>query len=130
MLETLYGTASIFFIAIGAALLTKFLSVTGVPSYLSELIASAELRQLSLMLGIGLLYLFLGVFLDPLGCMLLTLPVLLPILHAQNADLIWFGILLVKFLESGLITPPVGLNLSVIKEIMGNNVPLMRIFAA
>lgn len=128
--ETLYGTASIFFIAIGAALLTRFLSFTGVPSYLSDLIASADLGFLGLMLGIGFLYLFLGMFLDPLGCMLLTLPILLPILDVQNADLIWFGILMVKFLEIGLITPPVGLNVFVIKEIMGNDVKLTRIFTS
>ncbi len=127
--ETLYGTASIFFIAVGAALLTRFLAFTGVPAFFSDLIVEAELGQLQLMLAIALLYLFLGMFLDPMGCLLLTLPILLPILEARDADLIWFGILLVKFLEIGLITPPVGLNVYVIKEIMGNQTTVGRIFA-
>lgn len=127
--ESVKGTASIFFIAIGAALLTSFLAISGVPAFLSAVIGELELSQLELMLLISLLYIFLGMFLDPLGCMLLTLPVLLPVLEAQNANLIWFGILLVKFLEIGLITPPVGLNVFVIKEIVGNRVPITQIFA-
>lgn len=129
VVETLYGTASIFFIAVGAALLTRFLAFTGVPAFFSDLIVAAELDQLQLMLAIAALYIFLGMFLDPMGCLLLTLPILLPILEARDADLIWFGILLVKFLEIGLITPPVGLNVYVIKEIMGDRTTIGRIFA-
>lgn len=129
IIETIKGTSSIFFIAIGAALLTSFLAISGVPAFLSSLISELELSQLELMLLISLLFIFLGMFLDPLGCMLLTLPVLLPVLEAQDANLIWFGILLVKFLEIGLITPPVGLNVFVIKEIVGNRVPITQIFA-
>ena len=128
IVETMRSTASIFFIAIGAALLTRFLAITGVPAFLSEHITAMELSPLTLMLAIAVLYLFLGMFLDPLGCMLLTLPILLPILESQQADLIWFGILLVKFLEIGLITPPVGLNVFVIKEIMGDKVSVAAIF--
>ncbi|NYT36031.1 TRAP transporter large permease [Allopusillimonas soli] len=126
--ETIRGTASIFFIAIGAALLTRFLAMTGLPDFLSQHIASMHVSPLVLMIGIAALYLFLGMFLDPLGCMLLTLPIVLPILENQGANLVWFGILLVKFLEVGLITPPVGLNVFVIKEILGNKVPLSKIF--
>lgn len=128
VVETIRGTASIFFIAIGAALLTRFLAMTGLPDFMSEQITSMDVHPLMLMGAIALLYLFLGMFLDPLGCMLLTLPIVLPILEAQDANLVWFGILLVKFLEIGLITPPVGLNVFVIKEILGNKVPLAQIF--
>lgn len=129
IVESVKGTSSIFFIAIGAALLTNFLALSGVPAFLSTLIKDLGLTQIELILLISLLFIFLGMFLDPLGCMLLTLPVLLPVLEAQNANLIWFGILLVKFLEIGLITPPVGLNVFVIKEIVGNKVPITQIFA-
>ena len=127
-IETIRGTASIFFIAIGAALLTRFLAMTGLPDFMSEQITSMDVHPLMLMAAIAVLYLFLGMFLDPLGCMLLTLPIVLPILETQDANLIWFGILLVKFLEIGLITPPVGLNIFVIKEILGDKVPLAQIF--
>jgi C4-dicarboxylate transporter DctM subunit len=66
-------------------------------------------------------------FLDPLGMMLLTLPVLLPMFIAMKLDLIWFGILLVKFIEIGLMTPPVGLNVYGIKVMMPE-IPLAVIF--
>jgi len=128
VVETINGTASIFFIAVGAALLTRFLAFTGVPDFLSEQISAMQLGPLQLMLMICVLYIFLGMFLDPLGCMLLTLPILLPILEAQQVDLIWFGIILVKLLEIGLITPPVGLNVFVIKSFMGDRVALTSIF--
>src|SRR5690606_16573765 len=128
VVETINGTASIFFIAIGAALLTRFLAFTGVPDFLSEQVTALQLGPRGLMLMICVLYIFLGMFLDPLGCMLLTLPILLPILEAQQIDLIWFGIILVKLLEIGLITPPVGLNVFVIKSFMGDRVTLTAIF--
>ncbi len=127
--ETLRSTCSIFFIAIGAALLTRFLAFTGVPNFLSNIITDLDLELTTLILAIALLYIFLGMFLDPLGCMLLTLPIVLPILDAAHADLIWFGILLVKFLEIGLITPPVGLNVFIIKGVVGDRVSIGSIFA-
>ncbi len=130
VVETVQGTASIFFIAIGAALLTRFLALTGLPGFISSGISAMELGPLAVMFVIAAVYLFLGMFLDSLGCMLLTLPIVLPVLEAQNANLIWFGILLVKFLEIGLITPPVGLNIFVIKEIVGEKVPIASIFKA
>jgi TRAP-type C4-dicarboxylate transport system permease large subunit len=82
---------------------------------------------LVIVLTTGLVYLILGCFLDPLGMMLLTLPVFLPMFKAANIDLIWFGILLVKYIEIGLITPPVGLNVYGIK-VMVPDVPLEVIF--
>ena len=129
VIETLRSTCSIFFIAIGAALLTRFLAFTGVPSFLSDIITDMDLGLTTLILAIALLYIFLGMFLDPLGCMLLTLPIILPILDAADANLIWFGILMVKFLEIGLITPPVGLNVFIIKGVVGDRVSIGSIFA-
>ena len=70
----------------------------------------------------------LGMFLDPLGLMLLTLPVLLPMFEGLGLDLIWFGVLVVKFLEIGLLTPPVGFNVYVIKSVVGDTVALETIF--
>ena len=61
--------------------------------------------------------------------MLLTLPILIPLLEAQKIDMIWFGVLTVKFIEIGLLTPPVGLNVYTVKAVVGGKVPLSRIFA-
>jgi TRAP-type C4-dicarboxylate transport system permease large subunit len=80
------------------------------------------------MIGIAIMYLVLGMFLEPLGAMLLTIPVLLPILQDTGASLVWFGVVLVKFLEIGMITPPIGLNVFVIKGVVGNLVTTTQIF--
>jgi len=127
-LETLVTTASIFVIAIGANLLTRFLALSGTAEYLSEIIIGLSADPLMLVIGISVLYLLLGMILDPIGAMLLTLPILLPVLEAGNISLIWFGVLLCKYLEIGMITPPVGLNVFVIKGVVGDAVPLETIF--
>jgi tripartite ATP-independent transporter DctM subunit len=125
--EAIVSTASLFFVAIGAVLLTRFMAFSGVPVFLGQQIAEFAVSPLFLILGVSLVYLLLGMFLDPLGMMLLTLPVLLPMLDAVDIDLIWFGVLLVKFIEIGLITPPVGLNVYGVKVIVPD-IPLGTIF--
>ena len=77
---------------------------------------------------ISVALLILGMLLDPIGIMLLTIPILLPVLEAQSINLIWFGVLMAKFLEVGFITPPVGLNVFVVKGIVGDQVPTHQIF--
>ena len=71
---------------------------------------------------------FLGMFLDPIGVMLLTLPVVFPVMEGLGFNLIWFGVIMIKYLEIGLITPPVGLNVYVIKGVVGPSIPLEEIF--
>ena len=125
--EAIFSTASIFFIAIGAVLITRFFAFAGVPEFLGSAMRDIAPNPVYLTLGMMVVYLFLGCFLDPLGMMLLTLPVFLPMMKAVDMDLIWFGILLVKYIEIGLITPPVGLNVYGIK-VMVPDVPLETIF--
>jgi tripartite ATP-independent transporter DctM subunit len=125
--EAIVSTASIFFVAIGAVLLTRFMALSGVPVFLADVIRASSLDPLWIVIGTGIIYLILGMFLDPLGMMLLTLPVFLPMFKAAGIDLIWFGILLVKYIEIGLITPPVGLNVYGIK-VMVPDLPLEVLF--
>ncbi|PHK94370.1 C4-dicarboxylate ABC transporter [Pseudoroseomonas rhizosphaerae] len=128
VMEALEGTASIFFIAIGAVLLSRFLALSGMPGFLAGLMGSWAVDPLLVVIGASLIYLFLGCFLDPLGLMLLTLPVLLPMFQALNLDLVWIGVLVIKYLEIGLLTPPVGMNAYVVSGIVGKEVPLPTIF--
>ena len=128
MVETLTTTGALFLIAVGANLLTRFLALSGSGELIASAILGLQADPLMLILGISLLYLLLGMFLDPLGAMLLTLPVLLPVLEKSNFDMIWFGVYLVKFLEIGMITPPIGLNVFVIKGVVGNLASLSTIF--
>jgi tripartite ATP-independent transporter DctM subunit len=126
--EALHGTATIFFVALGAVLLTRFMALSGVPDFVAELISKNSVGPLVLILGASVLYLILGCFLEPISIMLLTLPILVPALGKLDVNLIWFGILVVKLLEIGLITPPVGLNVFAAKTLVGDDVSIERIF--
>ncbi|OGA45025.1 MAG: C4-dicarboxylate ABC transporter [Betaproteobacteria bacterium RIFCSPLOWO2_12_FULL_63_13] len=128
LLEATENTATIFFIAVGAILLTKFMVLSALPIYLTAAMQDIALDPLLLVIGASLIYVVLGMFLDPLGLMLLTLPVLLPMFEALDLDLIWFGVLVIKYIEIGLMTPPVGLCVYAVKTIVGKEVPLETIF--
>lgn len=128
LFETLESTGSIFFIAVGAVLFTRFLAFSGIPVYLADLIEITNLSPLATLMLISLVYIFLGMFLDPLGLMLVTLPVFIPVFEAVGINMIWAGVITIKFIEIGLLTPPIGLNAYVVSGIVGDKVPLMTIF--
>ncbi|MEM7190465.1 MAG: TRAP transporter large permease [Pseudomonadota bacterium] len=129
LIETIQTTAAIFVIAIGANLLTRFLALSGASAFLSQMVIEIGADTVTLLIGIAIMYLILGMFLEPLGAMLLTIPVLLPILKDHpEISMIWFGVVLTKFLEIGMITPPIGLNVFVIKGVVGNLVTTTQIF--
>lgn len=126
--DTVLTTSTMIIIGVGATVLTRFLVFSGAGDYLSDLVISTTSDPLVIMLGLVVLYLFLGLFLEPVGAMLLTLPLVLPIIGEANFDLIWFGIILTKLLEIGMVTPPVGMNVFVIKSVVGNLVTTSQIF--
>ncbi len=126
--ETLTATGSLFIIAIGANLLTRLLSLSGAGNLLTSAVIGLEADPIYILLAIALVYLILGMFLEPLGAMLLTLPVFLPILDAAGISLVFFGVFLAKLLEMGMITPPIGINVFVIKGVVGKLVGLGEIF--
>lgn len=125
---TLLSTASIFIVIIGTSLLSRFMALSGVPAYTAGLLVEFGTTPLLVLLAVALLYLFLGMFLDSMGILLLTMPIILPMARESGIDLIFFGIILVKLLEIGLLTPPVGLNVYVIKGALGDRVSLTTIF--
>jgi tripartite ATP-independent transporter DctM subunit len=126
--EALVSSAKIFFVALGAVLMTRFFAFSGIPHYLGQVLTGLDLSPILLVLGSSLIYLLLGMFLEPLGLLLITLPLLLPMFQALGIDMIWMGVLVIKYLEIGLLTPPVGLNVYVVKSVVGDEVPLTTIF--
>ncbi|MBW4707144.1 TRAP transporter large permease [Roseobacter sp. YSTF-M11] len=127
--ETCVQTAAIFFIAAGAKIFVAFIALTGVAPMIVETVTQADLSVFVLMLAIALIYLLLGMFLDPIGIMVLTLPLMIPLVESYGLNLIWFGVVVIKLLEIGLITPPVGLNVFVIANVVGKEAPIDKIFA-
>lgn len=128
VIETLMTTAALLIIAIGAALLTRFLALSGTTQFLSSFVLGFGADPIVILLMIALMYLALGMFLEPIGAMLLTLPVIMPILMSLDYSLIWFGVVLTKFLEIGMITPPIGINVFVIKGVVGDLASTTTIF--
>ncbi|MGR3660716.1 MAG: TRAP transporter large permease [Paracoccaceae bacterium] len=128
LLETVMTTSSLFIIAVGAAMFTRFLGLTGLSTFLNSAVAGADMSYFELMMIVVFVYLVLGTFMEPFGAMLVTLPVFLPILQAEGISLIWFGVLVVKLLEIGMITPPVGLNVFVIRNVASKYVSVVQIF--
>ena len=89
--------------------------LTHLPQSLVDFVVALELSPLAVMLVLILFYLVLGCFLDSLGMILITVPVFLPLVTGLGYDPVWFGVLVVLVVEIGLITPPVGMNLFVIR---------------
>ena len=127
-IETLTTTGSLFIIAIGANLLTRLLSLSGTGDMFTSVIIGFQAEPTFLLIGMVIIYLLLGMFLEPIGAMLLTLPVFLPVLGEAGIGLVFFGVFLAKLLEMGMITPPIGINVFVIKGVVGDLVSLTEIF--
>lgn len=125
--ETLVTVASLFFVVIGAVLFTRFLAISGLPNNVATFLAGLDSKILVIFSMIGI-FIALGMFLDPIGSMLLTLPILLPVCRALDMDLLWVGILVVKLVEVGMITPPVGFHCFVLKSVAGEHVRIGEIF--
>jgi C4-dicarboxylate transporter DctM subunit len=88
-----------------------------VPGLLSEAIATSGLPTNVVLVGIAILYIILGCFIESISLVVLTVPILLPVLQSLGVDLIWFGIFVVLLVEVALLTPPVGLNLFVLQRV-------------
>ena len=127
LMETGKTTAFIFLIIIGANIFSTFLGLAKLPMGLADFIAGLALPRILILAGIVLIYVVLGCVMDCYAIMILTVPIIFPVVEALRFDPIWFGVLMVIVLEVGLITPPVGLNVFVLKG-AAPDVPLTTIF--
>lgn len=118
-LETVTASGMIFLIVIGANVFAQYVSLSGIGRDLVEWIDAMALPALAVLLAVVAIYLILGLFLDLIGSMLITLPLLFPLIVSLGYDPIWFGILVVLLLEIGLVTPPVGMNLFITSQKSG-----------
>jgi TRAP-type C4-dicarboxylate transport system permease large subunit len=108
----------VFLILMGALVFGPFLALSGLPGRIADLLTSASLAPFVVLLLIMALYLVLGMFLEGFSMLVLTLPIVIPIVKALGYDLIWFGVIMVILLEMGLISPPVGMNVFVVKGLV------------
>ena len=124
--ETATTTAYILFIMVGAVIFNTFMAIAGLASTFQNLILSFNWPPYVVITVILLIYIPLGMFLDPLGCVLLSVPVFFPLVVSLGFDPIWFLVLVCVMVELGLITPPVAINVFVVQGV--TKVPMQEVF--
>jgi C4-dicarboxylate transporter DctM subunit len=125
--ETMKTTGMVYGILIGAFLFNYFMAVTTIPFELADAVGKLPLPPLAIMGLVLVIYLFLGCIMDAGAMMLLTIPIFFPLAMNLGFDALWFGIIIARVCEMGMITPPIGINVYVIAGLQPD-VPLTTIF--
>ncbi|WP_286239511.1 TRAP transporter large permease [Neptuniibacter halophilus] len=118
LVSSVRTTAMLFFLVIGAVLFSNFINLAGLPDALRDMVLGLNLSPVLVIVAIIAIYILLGCVLESMSMILLTVPVFYPLVQAMGFDLVWFGILVVVVTEISLITPPVGLNVFVLKTVL------------
>ena len=118
LVESGRTTAMLFMILIGALMFADFINITTMPGDLKDFVSRFEIHPIMVVFAICAIYVLLGTAMEELSMILLTLPVFFPLILSLGFDPIWFGILVVTVVEIGLISPPVGMNLFVLKTLL------------
>ncbi len=114
LMETGKTTAMIMVLIMGAMIFMRFLAISTLPFSMAQMLSDLALNRYVILIFIVLIYLLLGMFLDVVSAILLTIPIIFPSVMALGFDPLWFGVLMVVVMEMGMITPPVGLNVFVL----------------
>lgn len=116
--EAAKTTASLFIVIFGALVFAQFINLSGMPYDLVFFIEDMNLSPLGLVTAIAIIAVLMGMVFESIGILLLLVPVFLPTLYQSGVDMVWFGIVVVLVTELGLITPPIGMNVFVVKSVM------------
>ena len=122
LLNSVKTSVMISFIIVGAGFLSQVVGFLGIARAISEFVGSLGLTPMMLILIVGIMYIFLGMILDGISIVVMTLPIVLPIVVLAGFDPLWFGVFLVFMVELSQITPPVGFSLFVIQSISGDKI--------
>ena len=126
--STLQASSMIFLLLAGASVFSTFLTLSGVMERVTTTIIKLDVPLAGLLALLALLYVVLGMFLDSISMMVLTLPFVTPIMLDKGIDFIWFGVFITILVEVGAITPPVGLNIYVMKGVLRDEISLEELF--
>lgn len=127
LLEATRISVLVLFLVAGANIFSYFLALSTIPMAVSNWMAGLQVSRYFILSIIVLIYLFMGCFLDAISMMVLTMPVIFPVIKTLGFDPIWFGVICVIMMEAGLITPPVGLNVYTLSGVV-KDVPMQTIF--
>jgi C4-dicarboxylate transporter DctM subunit len=118
LLQATRTTAAVFTVLIGALLFGYFLTITQAPQRLTEFLTGLGIGRYGVLALMMVTFLILGSLMDAMAMIILTVPIVFPVITAMGFDPIWFGIIIVMTVELGLIHPPVGMNVFVIKSVV------------
>ncbi|TVP70827.1 MAG: TRAP transporter large permease [Rhodobacteraceae bacterium] len=127
IIDTAYTSVSLYAVLFGALMLSRLLTLSGLSSGILALVTGFGLDGILLILAILLVFLVLGCVMDSMAIILIFAPLFAPIVVSQGFDLVWFGILIIVATEIALITPPIGMNVYVLKAVLPS-VPMVRVF--
>jgi tripartite ATP-independent transporter DctM subunit len=134
LIQALRGTAGIsgmiLFIIVGATTFSQILSFSGASNGLAQMITGTGLPPLAVVAGMMLFLIFLGVFVEQVSMMMITLPIFMPVVQQLGVDLVWFGVMFLICMQLGLLMPPHGLLLMTMKGVSPPQVTMMHIFRA
>ncbi|MGG0719464.1 TRAP transporter large permease [Robertmurraya massiliosenegalensis] len=125
--ESIRLTVMLFLILIGASLFGKFLALSQIPMYLTRTVGTLDVSPYVILAMILVVYFILGMFMEGIAIMVLTLPIVYPLITQLGFDGLWFGIIMVMVLNIGVLTPPLGLSVYIISGVV-KNVPIEKIF--
>jgi C4-dicarboxylate transporter DctM subunit len=126
--ETTATTAMLYILIFGAVNFSFFMGLTGTPEILTEFFANLHMPAVSSIFVLLIIYIVLGAVMDSFPVMLITVPIITPFIQHLGYDLVWWGIVMVCVMETGMITPPFGLNVFIMKSIGGANLRLTTVF--
>ena len=126
IMETAQITGMLVFIIVGAFLLMRFIAISNLPTALSEFIAGLAASRYLVLAAFIVFYIIMGCFFDVIAIIILTIPIVYPVIVGLGFDPIWFGVIMVRVAEIGLVTPPFGLNLFILSQV--TEVPLGTVF--
>jgi TRAP-type C4-dicarboxylate transport system permease large subunit len=118
LVEATRTTATLFIVIFGALVFAQFINLSGLPYDLVDIVDDLEFSATQLVIFVAIIAILMGMIFESIGILLLLVPVFLPSLFAAGVDMIWFGIIVVLVTELGLITPPIGMNVFVVRSVM------------
>jgi tripartite ATP-independent transporter DctM subunit len=130
LLQTGSATATIFFLLITAQMYSRMLSLSGLPEYLTRLMIGVDIPPMAIVLFFVLIMLILGTILDSTSIMLLTMPIMVPVVLKLGYDNLWFGMVSILAIELGQLTPPCGMVIYAMKAALPTETTIDELFSA
>jgi TRAP-type C4-dicarboxylate transport system permease large subunit len=125
LLECARMVGMIIILLVGAYMFNAFLAITQIPFTISEFIASLPVNRMVILVAVIIFYIICGMFFDVIAILILTIPIMYPLMDALGFNLIWYSVIMVRMIEIGMVTPPFGINLFIMTGVINEPMSLL-----